>query len=224
MKNILPHNSGLGAIIAFVLAFLAGLSYFFVQNIEVSAFTTLIWKASGAWLLAIFAMLVAKNNDGWLLTAVLAISALGDVLFEGSFENGAGAFAVAYLIAIILYARNRRTSLTPSQRALGYSLFIAVPLMAWFLTDEIMVTAYAAVLGIMAGMAWMSRFPRYWTGMGAIMLVESELVTMARDVFDGDSALNYIIWGLYFTGQVLVTLGVTRTLSATSLAPLQDGQ
>jgi uncharacterized membrane protein YhhN len=222
MKNILPDNTGLGAIIALISALLAGTSYFFVQNIEVSAFTALIWKASAAWLLAIFAMLVAKNNDGWLLTGVLAVSALGDVLFEGSFENGAGAFAVAYLLAIILYARNRRTSLTPSQRALGYTLFVATPLIAWFLSHEPIVVAYAAVIGIMAGMAWMSRFPRYWTGMGAILLLESELVTLARDVFYAGRELNYIIWGLYFIGQVLVVLGVTRTLSAPSLDGLRD--
>ncbi len=222
MKNILPHNTAITAQITLGLAILAGLSYFFAQIIDVEEFTGLIWKASTAWLLAVFAMLVARNNDGWMITGVMALSALGDVLFQYSFEQGAGAFACAYLIAIILYARNRRSHLTSTQRALGYCLMIIVPLIAWFFAEDIIVMAYAALLGIMSGMAWMSRFPRYWVGIGTIFLVEAELVTFARDAYGGEVVFNYVIWGLYFVGQVMIVLGVTRTLAQPSFENVQN--
>src|SRR3546814_9215007 len=88
---------------------------------------------------------------------------------------GAAAFLAGHLVAIWLYARNRRAALTPSQRALGWlvapaTVVISVAL-AWRSGEAATIGIYAAALGVMAAMAWTSRFPRYRTGIGAMLFV-----------------------------------------------------
>ena len=67
----------------------------------------------------------------------------------------------------------------------------------------------------MASAAWISRFPRLLVGAGALMFVGSDLLIFLRtgrpalDVFP----LALAVWGLYFAGQTLIAVGVTRTLT-----------
>src|SRR3546814_9396402 len=87
-------------------------------------------------------------------------------------------------LPIWLYARNRRAALTPSQRALGWlvapaTVVISVAL-AWRSGEAATIGIYAAALGVMAAMAWTSRFPRYRTGIGAMLFVASDLLLFAR--------------------------------------------
>ncbi len=42
------------------------------------------WKGAGVALLAVYAALKARNLDGWLICAVMAFGALGDVLLEAA--------------------------------------------------------------------------------------------------------------------------------------------
>ena len=114
-------------------AVFAGLSYVAVWGLGFGPTVMVIWKGAGVALLALWAATQARDQDGWLLAAVMAFGAAGDVLLEvAGLMTGAAAFAVGHVIAIWLYARNRRASLTPSQRMLAV-LMIPVMVVAAYL-------------------------------------------------------------------------------------------
>ena len=65
----------------------------------------------------------------------------------------------------------------------------------------------------MAATAWISRFPRYWTGLGAVLFVISDLLIFARmGPLAGSAVPGLLIWPIYFTGQAMIAMGVVRTL------------
>ena len=211
------EEKGRAPIILFV-AVLAGVSYMLPAVVDVSGPAVIAWKGTGVALLAAYAAQHVRNIDGWLLVAVLAFGALGDVLIEAAgFVAGGAAFATGHGLAIALYVRNRRRTVTPSQQWLGVLIAPATVLIAWFLTvttpGGLGVVIYAVMLGMMASTAWVSRFPRYRTGVGAMLFVASDLLIFARMGPLATSSLpGLLIWPLYFAGQVLVTIGVVRTL------------
>ena len=78
-----------------------------------------------------------------------------------------------------------------------------------------LIALYALGLAAMAAAAWISRFPRLLVAAGVLMFVVSDLLIFLRT---GRPALDILpmalaVWGLYFTGQTLIVVGVTRTLS-----------
>ena len=182
------------------------------------------WKGAGVSLLALWAALQARDanpeGEGWLIALVLAFGALGDVLLDAvGLTTGAAAFAVGHVIAIILYARNRRASLSPSQTLFGWliaPLGVAITIaLVHREPDGIMAIAYAALVGSMAAFAWTSRFPRYRVGLGAVMFLVSDLVIFAEmSVWAGTLLPKLLIWPLYFGGQALIAWGVVKTLQA----------
>jgi uncharacterized membrane protein YhhN len=77
------------------------------------------------------------------------------------------------------------------------------------------VAVYAALLGAMAATAWISRFPRYRVGIGAMLFVASDLLIFARmGPLAGSAVPGMLIWPLYFAGQALVAWGVVQALSS----------
>ena len=76
------------------------------------------------------------------------------------------------------------------------------------------IAIYAAILSIMAAMAWTSRFPRYRTGIGAMLFVASDLLIFARIGPIADTVtLGVAIWLLYFIGQWMIVVGVRSGLA-----------
>ncbi len=65
----------------------------------------------------------------------------------------------------------------------------------------------------MAAAAWISRFPRYRVGIGAVMFAASDLLIFAREAgaMPADLA-DLLIWPLYFAGQFLIATGVVQTI------------
>lgn len=180
------------------------------------------WKGAGVGLLALWAAANARSRDGWWLAAVLACGALGDVLIDAvGLTAGALAFVAGHALAIILYRRHRRASLTPSQKALAMLLPPASAAIAALLVtgsaDTMGVTLYAAIVGLMAAAAWVSRFTRYLTGLGAVLFVVSDLIIFARLGGRMDPQLaSLLIWPLYFAGQAMIARGVVRGLAQAS--------
>jgi len=178
----------------------------------------LAWKGSGVGLLAVYAALKARSLDSWLLVAVMALGASGDVLLGAiSLMVGAIAFLAGHLVAILLYLRNRRPTLSRSQLLLAIVLIPATVAIAWMLPADRAgapgIAVYSLGLAVMAACAWISRFPRFWTGLGAVMFVVSDLLIFARlgplpDNFETGLA----VWGLYFAGQLMICLGVSGKL------------
>ena len=202
----------------FVAALVAGASFLLARSLGVTGLSEVVWKGSGVALLALWCGANARTADGWLIAAVMALGALGDVLIEWRLEAGAGAFLAGHLVAILLYGRNRRRLLTGSQMLLGLLIAPAATFAAWMLTlgqpGGLGVVIYAAGLGIMASLAWVSRFPRYRTGIGAMMFVASDLLIFARmGPLAGSIVPGLLIWPLYFAGQALIAYGVVRTLT-----------
>src|SRR4051812_15579246 len=106
-----------------IAAIVAGVSFMASWGLHLPPAAALGWKGSGVALLALFAASRARTLDGWLLTAVMAFGALGDVLLETSgMTVGALAFLAGHIVAIGLYLRNRRPTLTLSQMLLAILL------------------------------------------------------------------------------------------------------
>ena len=203
-----------------IAAITAGVSYIGSWFLDLPPTASVVWKGAGVVLLAIFAATRARGTDGWLLVFVLAFGALGDVLLETHGPAvGALAFLTGHLVAIALYLRNRDPQLSIRHLALGLTIIPVVTVTAFLLPPDRagagLIALYALGLAAMASAAWISRFPRLLVGAGALMFVGSDLLIFLRtgrpalDV----SPLALAVWGLYFAGQTLIAVGVTRTLT-----------
>lgn len=203
-----------------IAAILAGASYVGSWFLNLPPAASVVWKGAGVALLAAYAASQARRLDGWLLVAVLAFGALGDVLLEThGLVAGALAFLTGHLIAVGLYIRNRDPGLSARRRMLGLALIPVVTVTAFLLPPDRagagLIALYALGLAAMAAAAWISRFPRLLVAAGVLMFVVSDLLIFLRT---GRPALDILpmalaVWGLYFTGQTLIVIGVTRTLS-----------
>jgi len=201
-------------------AVVAGASYVAGWFLPIPDAVDTAWKGSGVGLLAVYAALNARSLDGWLLVAVMAFGALGDVLLEThGLVTGALAFLAGHLTAIVLYLRNRRPALGQGDWAVALAIVPIVTVTAYLLPPERAgagaIALYALGLAAMASAAWLSRFPRALTAAGALMFAVSDLLIFLRT---GRPALDVLpmglaVWGLYFGGQVLIAVGVVRTLN-----------
>lgn len=208
-----------------IAAILAGISYAGSWFLDLPPAASVVWKGIGVALLAVFAATQARNLDGGLLVGVMMFGALGDVLLEThGLVTGALAFLAGHLIAIGLYLRNRDPQLSARHLALGLTIIPMVTVTAFLLPPERagagLIALYALGLAAMATAAWISRFPRLLVAGGALMFVVSDLLIFLRT---GRPALDIFpmalaVWGLYFAGQVLIVMGVTRGLVAKTAA------
>jgi uncharacterized membrane protein YhhN len=195
-----------------------GLFYPLLWAIPAPLWALIVAKGAGVGFLALAAARSARGVDGWLLAIVLALGASGDILLEVDFAAGAAAFALGHAVAILLYLRNRRPAagaVDVGVAALLLALAVGGP---WFLLqgrqEQTAFAAYGLLLGAMAASAWLSRFPRKVVAAGALLFVISDLLIAARMGMEArPAALGLAIWYLYFTGQVLVYLGVSGDLS-----------
>lgn len=196
-----------------------GVSYVAARYVNAPEPAALAWKGSGVALLAVYAALKATQREGWLLAAVMAFGALGDVLLNAfGLTVGAVAFLVGHILAVMLYWPNRRPDLTRGQLISGAMLIPAIVGAAFELpADRALapgVALYTTGLATMAATAWMSRFPRLLVGLGAIAFVVSDLLIFARSGPLAHSALAaFGVWPLYYGGQLMICLGVTHTLA-----------
>lgn len=187
--------------------------------LDISPGLSTAWKGTGVGLLAVYAALNARSLDGWLLAAVMAFGALGDVLLEThGLITGALAFLAGHLTAIGLYLRNRRPDTAPRHLATAALIFVTITGVAYLLPPDRAgaagIALYASGLAAMTACAFLSRFPRALVFAGALMFAVSDLLIFLRT---GRPALDNFpmglaVWGLYFGGQTLIALGVTRTL------------
>lgn len=203
-----------------IAALVAGTSYVGGWFLPLPPAAAVAWKGAGVALLAVYAALNARGVDGWLLAAVMAFGAAGDMLLETSgLTVGALAFLAGHITAVALYLRNARTGLKPPELVFGLALVPLIVVTAFLLplnrAGAPAIALYATGLSLMAASAWLSRFPRALTAAGALMFAVSDLLIFLRT---GRHALDILpmglaVWGLYFAGQTLICLGVTRTLA-----------
>ena len=196
-----------------LLAITAALAFYFLRDNPIGGVWLIALKGLGVACLAIYALRRGQGPDASILAAVMMFSALGDVGIEFGMMQGGALFAISHAIAIWLYLRNPREHHSPSQMALAAALLVGTPLVSWFLSGDIMVTLYSVALGAMAATAWISRFPRYRVGIGAVLFVISDwLIFSELGTFDLGVLPHYLIWPFYFAGQFMIATGVVQTL------------
>ncbi|WP_326913283.1 lysoplasmalogenase family protein [Sphingopyxis chilensis] len=202
-----------------LLALAGGVSFMLavVQRLDGPAIWA--WKTTGVGFLALWAAANARERRGWLIAAALAFGALGDYLLDAKgLVAGAAAFALGHVVAIALYMMNRRTQTTPSQRLLGWLTMPATLAIVWGMLSPAAGWWHAAVYSLfvaaMAAAAWTSRFPRYRTGIGAMLFLASDLFIFAGEGgVLGKDVTMWLVWPLYFAGQALIAWGVVGTLA-----------
>jgi uncharacterized membrane protein YhhN len=197
----------------FLGAVLAGASFWPMSHVLTQGVGFIIWKTAGVALLAVWALLVARNGAGRVLALALAFGALGDATLEISQTFGGAAFLVGHCLAFALYRTHRRAG----GQAVGLGIGLVIPLIAWLLTHDLGVLAYACGLGAMTGSAWLSRLPRDRVALGALMFAVSDLLFFSRFHLLHDSIVPaLLIWPLYFAGQALIAWGAGRALAKES--------
>ncbi|MEG3151467.1 lysoplasmalogenase family protein [Sphingomonas sp. ZT3P38] len=194
----------------FPAAVIAGLSFWAASHLGLSGALFVAWKGICVGLLTLCAGLAARDRNGWLLTALLALGTLGDVVLETSgIVIGGVAFLAGHLVSILLYLSNRRKE----GGAVAVAIALAIPAVAFAITRDAGATVYATGLGGMAGAAWYSRFPRTLVATGALMFAASDLLIFAELGPLKDSVIPALtIWPLYLGGQTFIAYGVLRTL------------
>ncbi|WP_372781969.1 lysoplasmalogenase family protein [Phenylobacterium sp.] len=209
--------------LALAAAIAAGVSYLAADHLPLTQAASLTWKGAGVGLLTVYAALRARSLDGWLLCAVMGFGAAGDVLLGAvSLTVGGVAFFAGHLIAIALYLKNGRPGRSWGRWVLGALFVLEAANLAYLLPTDRSGTAgialYAGVGAAAAVCAWLSRFPRMWVGLGAMMfLVSDELIFARMGTLAGAPWVGFAIWALYFGGQALVCVGVTRSLAETPI-------
>lgn len=196
-----------------VASLVAGTSYWLAAKGHVPGLWLILWKGAGLALLAAYAWAHHPSRHARMMAGVMALGAIGDMVLEVNFTGGALAFLLGHLLAIGLYVAFRREKPTTSQKATAVVTLMVVPLIAYQLSGRADVALYALSLSGMAAAAWMSSFPRYRVGVGAMMFVASDLLIFGRMGPLAESPLpGLLIWPLYYFGQFLICTGVIATL------------
>lgn len=212
MNAVLPR-----AMPIFWAALLAGVTYMVAVLGDWHGPLITAWKGAGVGLLALWASLNAHNKDGWLITAALALCALGDVLLDTmGLETGGAVFALGHVVAIWLYLRNR--ALVGARGLATLAIIPVAALIAWRLPGGGMGGIHAGLYTLfvagMAATAWNTRFPRMMTGLGAMLFLASDLFIFSRYGLLKNSVIpDLAVWPLYFIGQAMIAWGVVTTLA-----------
>lgn len=217
LQRIMPRRALIDHRPWLLASLAASISYFFFRDNPIRGDLLILWKGAAVACLAVYAARRAKSADGWLLAAIMALGALGDMVLEVDLIRGGALFALGHLLALVLFLRNPRERRTGSQRLAALALLVGAPLVAALLSIPDprwpMAAGYAAIVGAMAASAWVSRFPRYRVGIGAVLFVISDLLIFARESGHVPEAVTWWgIWPLYYAGQFLIATGVVRTL------------
>lgn len=195
----------------------AATGFYFARELSLSPLALVLWKGAGVGLLAAYALIWWENADFRLLALVMGLSAAGDMVLQVQFQLGAAFFLASHVAAIILYFRYRRDRHSPSQKMAAIALLLLTPLIACLLPADRSqapgVALYALGLGGMACTAWLSSFPRYRVGIGAVLFVISDLLIFAQMGPLASSPLpGMLIWPTYYAGQFLICTGVVSSL------------
>ncbi|MEP3051718.1 MAG: lysoplasmalogenase [Erythrobacter sp.] len=191
----------------------AAIAFYFLRDNPIGGVWLILLKGAGVSLLLAYALRRASGANAWLLAGYLALCAAGDMAIELDEFAGGALFLTGHLVAIALYLRNRRHQTVATQRVLAVCLVIAAPGISYLLSGSLPVAIYAVGLGLMAGLAWMSRFSRYRVGIGAVLFVISDWLIFSQMGNTNLGAIPHLaIWPLYYLGQFLIATGVVQTL------------
>ena len=209
-----------------LLASMAATLAFFVlrQSPFVPEFWLIPLKGLACGLLALYAVLRLWGTDARILAAMFVLAALGDMAMEIDTMAGAILFFGYHVAAIALYLRHPREEPAGSQKAAALAMLLLTPAIFWLLpverTDAWPTALYGLALGGMAACAWLSAFSRYRVGAGAVLFLVSDfLIVSGMGPLMGEPLHQWLIWPLYYLGQLLICLGVAQRLRREDAAP-----
>ena len=212
-ESIIPKRALVNHRPWLLASIIAAVAFYFLRETALGGLWLMLIKGSAVAMLACYALRRGHGADANILAAALVLAAIGDMLIELSFELGGGAFFLAHLAAISLYLRHPRLHPSPSQKMLAAAVLVGTPLIGWLISGNWQVALYAVSLGGMAAAAWMSAFPRYRVGAGAMLFVASDLLIFSElGLADLGRIPEIAIWPLYYLGQFLIATGVVQTL------------
>lgn len=192
----------------------AAVAYYFLADNPLGEIWLIALKGASVGLLAAYALRRAGGGlDRIIFVLALALSAAGDMVLELDFSAGGALFLASHGVAVAFYLRQRRSATTLSQKMLAGALLTATPLVSYLLSQRADIALYSAALGAMAAAAWMSRFPRYRVGTGAVLFILTDWLIFARfGPLNLEPLPTYLIWPLYYAGQLMIATGVVQTL------------
>ncbi len=201
-----------------------GLTYVFVERTGALGAFAILWKGASAGLLIPYLMRWRAVAARPLLGLMFGCYALADMLLEIDLVWGAFLFLCGHVAAIGYFWRNRRAAPEPSQRLLAITIPAAALVIGFFLSpgsaQEPGLLIYVAFVSAMAGSAWYSRFPRYRTGVGALLFLLSDLILFAREGgLLADSIAGWLVWPIYYAGVFMMATGIVQRSRA---APIDD--
>jgi len=205
-----------------VASLAAAIAYYALRLSTVPELWLIPLKGAGCALLALYALFQGDRESRWL-AAMMGVAALGDMAIEFDLGTGALLFFAYHMIAIFLYLRHPREHATSTQKAAAVAMLLLTPVLAWLLPADRSAAwstaLYGLALGGMAACAWMSAFPRYRVGIGAVLFLASDLLLIAgRGPLEGQALPDALIWPLYYAGQFLIAVGAVQTLNRRSAA------
>jgi len=200
-------------------SFAAALAFYYLRWTAFPELYIIPLKGTAIGLLALYLWLRHSSPDARLMAAAFGVAMLGDIAMEIATDRlfGGLLFFVYHTLALMVYLRNRRPQLTPSQKATVVAFLFLTPLIAWQLPYDreqaSSVSIYALALGAMAAGAWASVFPRYRVGAGAALFVASDLLLFAEMGPLQDSVVPQVLnWPIYYLGQFLIAVGIAQAL------------
>lgn len=191
----------------------AAIAYYFLSDNPIGGVWLITLKGAAVGSLAGYAMRRTFKVDGAILALSLALASAADMALELDLETGGALFAASHAVAVALYLRNLRKQTAWRQRLLALALLIGTPAISYLLSGRSDIALYAGTLGLMAACAWMSRFPRYRVGIGAVLFVVSDWLIFSRfGAMDLTPVPDLLVWPLYYAGQFMIATGVVQTL------------
>ncbi|GAB5347524.1 lysoplasmalogenase family protein [Alteriqipengyuania sp. 357] len=197
----------------FALSLLAAIVFPFAEDTALGGVWLMLLKTSAVGFLALYAAQRAKGLRAGLFVSALALSAQGDFAIELSFTAGGIAFLASHICAILFYRRYLRPEPSVTATWGTLVLLVAVPAVSWWLSGDMFVALYSVGLGGMAMAAWLSLFPQWRVGLGALLFVVSDWLIFSRlGPYDLAPVPDLLIWPCYYIGQLLIATGVVQTL------------
>ena len=196
-----------------VLSIACAIALPFLEGTAWEGLASILVKTGAVGFLALYAAQRTRGLRAALFVVALALSATGDALIELSFIAGGAAFAASHVAAILFYRRYLRPEMSVLTSWAAVLLFLTVPIASWLLSRDWAVALYAIALGGMAVAAWLSLFPRWRVGLGALLFVVSDWLIFSRlGPVDLAPLPDLLIWPTYYVGQMLIATGVVQTL------------
>jgi alkenylglycerophosphocholine hydrolase len=196
-----------------------GLSLVYILTVNASFPGRFAVKAGSIAVLSVMALLRGHRA----LALGLFLSSIGDALLDISgklFTAGLFAFLCAHLAYIAAFIRGRVHAPLGMARwaAIGAVTAFSCGFAAWLIpsagTLALPVTLYMGAITAMVVSSIAACLPGVWAPSGAVLFLISDAILAANRFKTPIAGRDYLVWGTYYFGQMLIALGTTRSRTA----------